>query len=53
MVNIVSLGIAIIIILVIHIVIELKGSVAKWLNRAIIADCVICIIYLLIWMIWK
>lgn len=53
MINIISLGAAIGIILLIHIVVELKGSATKWLNRAIIIDCVICLIYLLIWLIWE
>lgn len=45
--------IAIITILIIHIVVDLKGSNPKWLNRAIIADCVICGLYLLLWFIWN
>lgn len=45
--------IAIITILIIHIFVDLKGSNPKWLNRAIIADCIICGLYLLLWFIWN
>lgn len=53
MIDIIVLGVAISIILILHIIVEFKDSGNIWLNRAIIIDCVICLIYLLIWLIWK
>lgn len=50
MVEYITLCMAIIIILVIHVCIELSNTVNKnvLLNRAIIVDCVICLVYLIV-----
>ncbi len=53
MVNIILLGVSIIAILIIHIIVDIRGCKSKALNKAICADCIICLIYLLSYTIWK
>lgn len=53
MVNIILLSVSIIAILIIHIIVDIRGCKPKALNKAICADCIICLIYLLSYTIWK